>query len=52
VPVRVGPVDAAAAVVVVDLAQLLLERVGPEVQVPVLDPVEDLVNSSSLTRNA
>src|SRR6478735_9197699 len=43
VPVRVVPVEPAAAVAVVDPTGLLVERVGPERQVAFLDACLDLV---------
>src|SRR5688572_24457266 len=43
VPRRVFEVDAAAAVVAVDLALLLERRVGPPVEAALLHPAEDLV---------
>ena len=42
-PARVFEVDAAAAIVVVDLALLTLAGVGPEVEAAGLDAGEDLV---------
>src|SRR6266511_5838834 len=43
VPVRVGPVDTAPAIVGVDPARLPVERVGPVRQALRFDPLEDLV---------